>query len=104
MGDEDRIQFIPDGNIGREKETVDQFDGEVVQGEAPSPSGTNQLGINFDSSARNVDLHERSDSYLMFNNNRKRASRSWQRGVNGNQGGVDTVVPATSKRSWKMIE
>lgn len=104
MGDEDRIQFIPDGNIGREKETVDQFDGEVAEEEAPSPSGTNQLEINFDSSARDVDLHERSGSYLMVNSNRKRASRSWQHGVNGNQGGVDTVVPATSKRSCKMIE
>ena len=29
MGDKDRAQFNTDGNIGREKEAVDQFDGEI---------------------------------------------------------------------------
>ena len=77
MGDKDRAQFNTDLNIGREKEIIDQFDGEVVQGEALNPSGVNQLGMKFDSSALGVDLQERSNSYLMINNNStRRVSRS----------------------------
>ena len=72
MGDKDRAQFNTDGDIGREKEAVDQFDGEIVQGEALNPSGGNQLGIKFDSSAVGVDLQERSNSYLTINNNNSR--------------------------------
>ena len=34
MGGKERAQFSIDGNIGREKEAVDQLDGEVVQREA----------------------------------------------------------------------
>ena len=104
MGDKDRAQFNTDGNIGREKEAVDQFDGEI-QVEALNPSGGNQLGIKFDSSAVGVDLQERSNSYLTINNNNsRRVSRSWPYGVDGNLGGVDTAVLATSKRSCKMTE
>ena len=105
MGDKDRAQFNTDGNIGREKEAVDQFDGEIVQGKALNPSGGNQLGIKFDSSVVGVDLQERSNSYLTINNNNsRRVSRSWPYGVDGNLGGVDTAVLATSTRSCKMTE
>ena len=38
MGDKDRAQLSIDGNIGREKEAVDQYDREVVQGETSNPS------------------------------------------------------------------
>ena len=80
--DKYRAQFNTDGNIGREKEALDQFDGEIVQGEVSNPSGSNQLGMNFGSSALSVDLHERSNSYLMINNNNSgRVSRSWPHGV-----------------------
>ena len=48
-----------------------------MQGEALNPSGVNQLGMKFDSSALGVDLQERSNSYLMINNNStRRVSRS----------------------------
>ena len=104
MGDKDRAQFNTDGNIGREKEAVDQFDGEVVQGEAPNPSRNNQLGTKFDSSAFS-DLYERSKSYLIINNiNSRRVSRSWPHVVDDNQGVVETAVSATNKRSCKMTE
>ena len=105
IGDKDRAQFNTDGNIEMEKEAIDQFDGEVVQGKAPNPGGTYQLGMNYDSSALSVDLHKRSNSSLMINNNNsRRVSRSWPYGVGSNQGGVDTAVPATSNRNCKMTE
>ena len=69
MGDKDSAKFSIDGNIGREKEAVDQFIGEFVQGETSNPSRTNHLGMKFDSSALGVDLRKRSNSYLMINNN-----------------------------------
>ena len=68
MGDKDSAKFSIDGNIGREKEAVDQFIGEFVQGETSNPR-TNHLGMKFDSSALGVDLRKRSNSYLMINNN-----------------------------------
>ena len=61
--------------------------------------------MNFGSSALGVDLHEKSNSYLMIhNNNSRRVTRRWSHGVDGNQGGVDTAVSATSRRSCKMTE
>ena len=60
--------------------------------------------MKFDSSAFGVDL-KRSNSYLTINNNNNTGvSRSWPHGVDGNKGGVDTTVLATSKRSCKMTE
>ena len=49
MGDKDRARLSTYRNAGMKKAAIDQFDGEVVQGEPLNPSGTNQSGMNFDS-------------------------------------------------------
>ena len=78
MGDKNRAKFKTNGNVGREMEAVDQFDGEIIQGEALNPGGANLLVMKFDSSALGVDLQERLNSYLttINNNNSRRAGRS----------------------------
>ena len=56
MGDKVKAQFNNDGDIGREMEAVDQFDGEVVQVKALNPGGVNQLEMKFDSFTLGVDI------------------------------------------------
>ena len=35
---------------------------------------------------------------MINNNSSLKVSRSWSHGVDGNQGGIDSAVPATSKK------